>query len=138
MELFKLSAGVDIVAVPYQGDAPLNTALMGGQVEVAVVPFSTALSLIKSGKLRALAIASARRANALPEVPTIAEAALPGFESNSWQGFFVPARTPRDIVDAIQRETVKALNAPDVRDRLIAIGVGIVGSTPEAVDARFK
>ena len=138
MELFKLSAGIDLVAVPYQGDAPLNTALMSGQVEVAIVPFSTALPLIKAGRIRALAIASARRANALPEVPTIAEAALPGFESNSWQGFFVPARTPRDIVDAIQRETVKALNAPDVRDRLIAIGVDMVGSTPEEFDARFK
>ena len=138
MELFKLSAGIDLVAVPYQGDAPLNTALMSGQVEVAVVPFSTALPLIKAGKLRALAIASARRSAALPDVPTIAEAALPGFESNSWQGFFVPAKTPRDVVDAIQRETARALNVPEVRERLVSLGVEPMGSTPSEFEARFR
>jgi tripartite-type tricarboxylate transporter receptor subunit TctC len=138
MELLKLSAGIDLVAVPYQGDAPLNTALMSGQVEVAIVPFSTALPLIKAGRIRALAVASARRVPALPDVPTIAEGPLPGFESSSWQGFFVPAKTPRDAVDAIHRETVKALNAADVRERLAAIGVDIVGSTPAEFEARFK
>jgi tripartite-type tricarboxylate transporter receptor subunit TctC len=138
MELLKLSAGIDLVAVPYQGDAPLNTALMSGQVEVAIVPFSTALPLIKAGRIRALAVASARRVPALPDVPTIGEGPLPGFESSSWQGFFVPAKTPRDVVDAVHRETVKALSAPDVRERLVAIGVEIVGSTPEQFDTRFR
>ena len=138
MELLKLSAEIDLVAVPYQGDAPLNSALMSGQVEVAIVPFSTALPLIKAGRIRALAVASGRRVPALPDVPTIAEAALPGFESSSWQGFFVPAKTPRDALDAIHRETVKALNAPEVRERLAAIGVEIVGSTPGEFDARFR
>jgi tripartite-type tricarboxylate transporter receptor subunit TctC len=76
--------------------------------------------------------------SALPDVPTIAEAALPGFESNSWQGLFVPAKTPRETVDAIQRETAKALNAPDVRERIVAMGQEIVGSTPAEFDARFK
>ena len=138
MELLKLSAGIDIVPVPYKGDAPLNTALMAGEVEVAVVPLSTAVPFIKSGRLRALAVTGARRSAALPEVPTVGESGVPGFESSSWQGLFVPARTPRDIVDAIQRSAAKALQAPDVRDRIHTMGQEIVGSTPDEFDAKVK
>jgi tripartite-type tricarboxylate transporter receptor subunit TctC len=138
MELLKLSAGIDIVPVPYKGDAPLNTALMAGEVEVAIVPLSTSLQFIKSGRLRALGVTSARRSAALPDVPTVAENAVPGFESSSWQGLFVPAKTPRDIVDVIQRSVAKALDMPDVRDRIHAMGQEIVGSTPEEFDAKVK
>jgi len=88
--------------------------------------------------LRALAVTSARRAAALPAVPTIAESGVPGFASSSWQGFFVPARTPRAVVAAIQRETVKVLQAPDVRARLAALSYEPVGSTPQEFEAYFK
>ncbi len=138
MELLKLSAGVDIVAVPYKGDAPLNTALMGGEVQVAVVPLSTSLQFIRSGKLRALAVTAAKRSAALPDVPTVAESGVPGFDSTSWQGLFVPARTARDIVDTIQRAVAAALDSPDVRDRVHSMGQEIVGSAPDEFDAKVK
>jgi len=137
MELLKLTAGIDIVAVHYQGDAPLFTAMMSGQVEAAVVPLSTALPLVKSGKIRALAMPGARRVSVLPDVPTIAET-LPGFESSSWQGLFVPSRTPRDAVDALYRGVVKALAAPEVRERLASFSYEPVGSTPEQFRAMFE
>jgi tripartite-type tricarboxylate transporter receptor subunit TctC len=138
MEMIKFAAGIDIVPVPYRGDAQINTALMAGEVEVAVVPLATSLPLIAAGKLRALGVTSARRSAALPDVPTIAESGVAGFASSSWQGFFVPARTPRDIVERIQRETAQVLQAPDVRARLAALSYEPVGSTPQEFAAYFK
>jgi tripartite-type tricarboxylate transporter receptor subunit TctC len=138
MEMIKFAAGIDIVPVPYRGDAQINTALMAGEVEVAVVPLATSLPLIAAGRLRALGVTSARRSAALPDVPTIAESGVAGFASSSWQGFFVPARTPRDIVDRIQRETAKVLQAPDVRGRLAALSYEPVGSTPQEFAAYFR
>jgi tripartite-type tricarboxylate transporter receptor subunit TctC len=137
MEMLKNAAGIDIQAVPYRGDAPLNAALIAGDIQVAVVPMATTVPHVQNGLLKALAIGGARRAAALPDVPTVAET-IPGFESSSWQGFFVPANTPRDIVATIQRETAKALKSPDVLDRLKAGGNEAVGSTPEEFDARFR
>jgi tripartite-type tricarboxylate transporter receptor subunit TctC len=138
MEMIKFAAGIEIQPVPYRGDAQINSALMAGEVEVAVVPLATGLPLIAAGRLRALAVTSARRSAALPDVPTIAESGVPGFASSSWQGFFVAARTPRDIVDLIQRETAKVLQATDVRARLAALTYEPVGSTPEDFAAYFK
>ena len=138
MELLKISAGIDIVPVPYKGDAPLNTALMAGEVDVAVVPLATSVSLIRAGRLRALAVTAGQRVAALAEVPTVAESGVPGFDSASWQGFFFPARTPREYVDLIQRETARALALPDTRERLRGMGAEPVGSTPEEFDAKFK
>jgi tripartite-type tricarboxylate transporter receptor subunit TctC len=138
MEMIKFAAGIDIVPVPYRGDAQINTALMAGEVEVAVVPLATSLPLIAAGKLRALGVTSARRSAALPDVPTIAESGVAGFASSSWQGFFVPARTPRDIVDLIQRETAQVLQSPDVRARLAALSYEPVGSTPQEFAAYFR
>jgi len=138
MEMIKFAVGIDIVPVPYRGDAQINTALMAGEVEVAVVPLATSLPLIAAGKLQALGVTSARRSAALPDVPTIAESGVAGFASSSWQGFFVPARTPRHIVDLIQRETAKVLQTPDVRARLAALSYEPVGSTPQEFDAYFK
>jgi tripartite-type tricarboxylate transporter receptor subunit TctC len=138
MEMIKFAAGIEIEPVPYRGDAQINTALMAGEVEVAVVPLATSLPLIAAGRLRALAVTSARRSAALPDVPTIAESGVPGFASSSWQGFFVPARTPRTIVDLIQRETAKILQAPDMRERLAALSYEPVGSTPQDFAAYFK
>jgi tripartite-type tricarboxylate transporter receptor subunit TctC len=138
VEMFKHAAGIELQAVPYRGDAPLNTALIAGEVHLAVVPFATAKPHVEAGRLRALAIPGAKRSPALPQVPTIAESGLPGFESSSWQGWFVPANTPGEIVALIQREAAKALNAPDVRERLEATANEVVGSTPEAFAAVFK
>jgi tripartite-type tricarboxylate transporter receptor subunit TctC len=138
MEMFKHAAGIELQAVPYRGDAPLNTALIAGEVHLAVVPFATAKPHVEAGRLRALAIPGAKRSPALPQVPTIAESGLPGFESSSWQGWFVPANTPSEIVALIQREAAKALNAPDVRERLEATANEVVASTPEAFAAVFK
>ena len=138
MELLKISAGIDIVPVPYKGDAPLNTALMAGEVDVAVVPLATSVPLIRAGRLRALAVTAGQRVAALAEVPTVAESGVPGFDSASWQGFFFPARTPREYVDLIQRETARALALPDTRERLRGMGAEPVGSTPEEFDAKFK
>ena len=137
MEMLKNAASIDIQAVPYRGDAPLNAALIAGEIQVAVVPMATTLPHVENGLLKALAVGGARRAPTLPNVPTVAEI-LPGFESTSWQGFFVPSNTPRDIVMTIQRETAKALKAQDVLDRLKAGGNEGVGSTPDEFDARFK
>jgi tripartite-type tricarboxylate transporter receptor subunit TctC len=138
MELLKLSAAVDIVPVPYKGDAPLNTALMAGEIDVAIVPLSTSLQFIKSGRLRALGVTSAKRSAALPDVPTVAEAAVAGFESSSWLGLLAPGRTPHEVVDLIQRSAAKALEAPDVRERIHALGQEIVASTPEEFEAKVK
>jgi len=138
VEMFKHAAGIELQAVPYRGDAPLNTALIAGEVHLAVVPFATAKPHVEAGRLRALAIPGAKRSPALPQIPTIAESGLPGFESSSWQGWFVPANTPSEIVALIQREAAKALNAPDVRERLEATANEVVASTPEAFAAVFK
>ena len=138
MEMFKRAAGIDIQAIPYRGDALLNPALIAGEVDVAIVPIATAVPLIEGGQLRALAINSAQRSPVLPSVPTAAEDAIPGFEASGWQGYFVPVRTPRDIVALIQREAAKALAAPDLQARLKAIGNEPVGSTPEEFAAKFR
>jgi tripartite-type tricarboxylate transporter receptor subunit TctC len=138
MEMIKFAAGIEIQPIPYRGDAQINSALMAGEIEVAVVPLATSLPLIAAGRLRALGVTSARRSAALPDVPTIAETGVPGFASSSWQGFFVAGRTPRDIVDLIQRETAKVLQAPDVRERLAALSYEPVGSTPQDFEDYFK
>jgi tripartite-type tricarboxylate transporter receptor subunit TctC len=138
MELLKASAGIDIMAIPYKGDGPLNTALMSGEVELGVMPVSMAHQYIQKGRLKPLGTTGPRRAATLPEVPTIGESALPGFEVTSWQGLFVPANTPRDIVMRIQAEAAKALNAPEVRTRLPALGQEPVASTPDEFNAKFR
>jgi tripartite-type tricarboxylate transporter receptor subunit TctC len=138
MEMFKRAAGIDIQAIPYRGDAPLNTALIAGEVDVAIVPLATIVPHIESGLVRALAVNSAARSSLLPNVPTMAEDAIAGFEASGWQGWFVPARTPREVVIVIQRETAKVIMAPDMQERLRAIGNDPVGSTPEAFAAKFK
>jgi tripartite-type tricarboxylate transporter receptor subunit TctC len=138
MEMLKRAAGIDIQAIPYRGDALLNPALIAGEVDVAIVPIGTIVPLIQGGQLRALAVNSAKRSSVLPEVPTVSEDALPGFEVSGWQGWFVPARTPPEIVTAIAREAAKIIADPDTQRRLNAIGNEPVGSTPEAFAAKFR
>jgi tripartite-type tricarboxylate transporter receptor subunit TctC len=138
MEMFKIAAGVDIQAVPYKGDAAIFPALMTGEIHVAVVPMATTLPQVAAGTLRALAVAGAKRSAALPNVPTIAEGGLAGFESSSWQGWFVPASTPREIVGIIRAAARRALADPDVLERLRVTGNEAIGSTPEAFAAMFQ
>jgi tripartite-type tricarboxylate transporter receptor subunit TctC len=137
MEMLKTRAGIEVLAVPYRGDAPLNAALMAGEVQVAVVPMASAVPFVEAGTLKALAVFGAKRSPAMPNVPTIGET-IPGFESGSWLGFFVPAGTPRDIVVRLQQETAKALKQPEVANLLRTGGNEGIGSTPEEFAARFK
>lgn len=138
MELLKISTGIDVVPIMYKGVGPLNTALLAGEIELAIIPLSASLGAIKAGTLRALGVTSPRRSAALPDVPTIAEAGVPGFESTGWQGLFAPAKTPRAIVERIQREASKAVNTTDVRERLLASGQEPVEGTAEEFEAKFR
>jgi tripartite-type tricarboxylate transporter receptor subunit TctC len=138
MEMFKRAAGIDIQAVPYRGDALLNPALIAGEIDVAIVPIGTIVPLIEGGQLRALAVNSAKRSAVLPDVPTVSEAAIPGFEAAGWQGYFVPAGTPREIVARIQREAVAAVALPDTQARLKAMGNEPVVSTPDEFNVKFR
>jgi tripartite-type tricarboxylate transporter receptor subunit TctC len=137
MEMLKTAAGLDIQAVPYRGDAPLIAALISGEIQLGVTPMATTVPQVQAGLLKALATGGAKRSPLLPDVATIGET-IPGFESGSWQGFFVPAGTPREAVVIIQRETAKVLKLPDVQERLRAGGNEAVGSAPEEFEARFK
>lgn len=138
MEMLMHAAGVRFQAIPYRGDAPLNTALIAGEVHLAIVPFATAKPNIDAGLVRALGIAGARRSPSLPDVPTIAESGVPGFESGSWQGWFVPAGTPAEVIALIQREAAKALKMPDVRARMDATANEVIGSTPDEFAVKYK
>jgi tripartite-type tricarboxylate transporter receptor subunit TctC len=138
MEMFKTMAGVDIQPVPYRGDAAIFPALITGEIQVAVTPMATSLPHVTAGTVRVLAVAGAKRSAALPDVPTVAESGLVGFESGSWQGWFVPANTPREVVGAIQQGAKAALAAPDVLERLRITGNEAVGSTSDEFERRFK
>jgi tripartite-type tricarboxylate transporter receptor subunit TctC len=138
MEMLKAAAGVDIQPVPYKGDAGIFPALITGEIEVAIVPMATSLPHVAAGSIRALAICGAKRSTALPEVPTVAESGLPGFDSTSWQGWFVPAGTAREAVASLRQAAAKALTAPDVVERLRVTGNEAVGSASEEFAARFR
>ena len=138
MELVKTQAKIDMVHVPYKGSQPLLTDLIGGQI---VTGFGDALSStpqVQAGRLRALAVSGARRARTLPDVPTVAEAALPGFDVTVWQGILAPAGTPREIVARLHSEIVNALQKPEVQSRMAALGVDIIGNSPQEFAAFIK
>jgi tripartite-type tricarboxylate transporter receptor subunit TctC len=137
IELLKSMAGIDMVHIPYKGTSPGVVDLLAGQVLVMAPNLLTALPHIKAGKLRALAVTSAKRTGALPEVPTVAET-LPGYESAQWYGVLAPAGTSRDIVARLNAEIVRALKHSDVKDRLAADGAEPVGSSPEEFAAFIK
>jgi tripartite-type tricarboxylate transporter receptor subunit TctC len=136
-EIFRTMAGVEMVHVPYKGSAPGLTDTVAGNTSIMFVDILSALPHIKSGRLKALGVTGDIRSPALPDVPTIADS-LPGFNGNTWLGLVAPAGTPRDIVAKLSAETHKALNAPDVKERLLAQGVEPVGSTPEQFTAHIE
>ncbi|MET0442195.1 MAG: tripartite tricarboxylate transporter substrate binding protein [Casimicrobiaceae bacterium] len=130
-ELFKVMTGVQMTHIPYKGSAPALTDLVGGQVQLMFDNLPSSLAFIKAGKLRALAVTSAQRSPALPDVPTVAESGVPGFEASSWFGLLAPAGTPRDIVTKINADTQKWLASPDAKDKLAAQGAAAAGGSPE-------
>src|SRR5213594_4254793 len=137
-ELFNSMAGVKMVHVPYKGAAPALADLLGGQVQLMFSTMPPALPHVKDGKLRALAVTSAKRSPAAPELPTVDEIALPGFEANTWHGVVVPAGTPPAVVARLNREIVAILHLPDVVERLSGQGAEALGSTPEEFAAYIK
>jgi tripartite-type tricarboxylate transporter receptor subunit TctC len=137
-EMFKSMAGIDINHIPYKGGAPAASDLMGGHVSMMFELMYSGLPAVKSGKLRALAVTSSQRLPVLPDVPTMAEAGLPGFESSNWQGIVVPAATPRNIVTKINADTVKVLNMREVHEKIVAQGNQVGGGTPEEFGALIR
>ena len=130
-ELFKSMAGVSMVHVPYKGNSPALVDLIGGHVDVVFNGLTSALPLIKGDKIRALAVTSIKRSSVLPDLPTLDESGLKGFEATAWNGLAGPAKLPKDIVAKLASETVRIVNNPEVKERFKAEGSDPVGNTPE-------
>jgi tripartite-type tricarboxylate transporter receptor subunit TctC len=137
-ELFKTMAGVDMAHIPYKGAAGAMQDLVGGRVDLMFDNLASSLSQVKGGRVRALAVTTAKRTSLAPELPTIAESGLAGFDISTWFGLFVPAGTPRPVVDRLHAEFTRALAAPDVREKMLNLGAEPVGSTPEQFAAYVK
>jgi len=138
MELFKNLTGTQIVHVPYKGSGAGLTAILGGEVEIGVLGFNVAMSHIKSGRLRALGVTGAKRSPALPAVPTVAEAGVPGYDFTSWYGVLVPAGTPASVIGALNGFLAKAMRAPDMAERLSEDSTEVIASSPAAFAAHIK
>jgi tripartite-type tricarboxylate transporter receptor subunit TctC len=136
--LLRQSAGIDIVQVSYKGNAPALTDVLGGQVTMMFDTINTSIALARAGRLRALAVTSRKRSTLAPELPTMIEAGLPGFDVRAWFFVLAPARTPRDIVRKLNADINQGLNDPNIRARLSADGVELVGGTPEEIDAFIR
>jgi tripartite-type tricarboxylate transporter receptor subunit TctC len=132
MEMFKSMAGVDILHVPYKGNAPMTTALLGNEVQVSMDTLAVSLPQVKLGKFRGLAVTSAKRLPLVPDIPTISEAGVPGYDYEGWQGVLAPAGTPPAIIAKLNAAFVKAIAMPEVRDHLALLGFDPKSSTPEA------
>jgi len=137
-ELFKSMAGVNVVRIPYKGAGPAMVALAAGEVQMTFSSAGAAVPHIKSGRVRALAVASPEPSALAPELPTVASAGLPGFEAGSMWGFFAPAKTPVSLVHRLQNEIVAVLNKPDVKEKLFNASTEVVGSSPEKFAAVIK
>jgi tripartite-type tricarboxylate transporter receptor subunit TctC len=138
MALFISMTGIKLVHIPYKGGAPQVTALVSGETQASLATVSTVLTHIHSGRLRPLGVSSSSRSGALPDVPTIAEAGVPGYEMNPWIGVFAPAGTPKDIINRLNSEINKALKHPDVSQSLANQALDAWSGTPEEFDARIK
>jgi len=138
MALLVSMAKLNLVHVPYKGGAPQVTALVSGETQVSFATIGTVINFIHQGKLRPLGVGTAKRVNALPDVPTISESGVPGYEMTPWVGMFAPAGTPKAIIDRLNAEVNKALKKPDIMDKLQKQGLDPWTSTPEEFDARLK
>jgi tripartite-type tricarboxylate transporter receptor subunit TctC len=137
-EMLRLSLGLDIVHVPFNGAAPAVASAVAGHTPIAWSTIASAAQALESRQLRPLAVTSKTRSQLLFDVPTTAEAGYPEIQGDSWVGLLVPAGTPREIIDALQREIARIIALPDVKERLPALGFEAVGSTPEEFAARIK
>jgi tripartite-type tricarboxylate transporter receptor subunit TctC len=138
MALLVAMTGINLVHVPYKGGAPQVTALVSGETQASLATVSTVLVHVQSGRLRALGVSSSKRSGTMPEVPTIAEAGVPGYEMSPWIGVFVPAATPKEIITRLNSEINKALKSSDVSQLLASQALDALGGTPEEFDARIK
>lgn len=137
-ELFKSMAKIDMVHVPYKGGAPAMVDLMAGQIQLIFSSAPTAVPQIKAGKIRGLAVTTSRRSVVLPDLPTVAESGLPGYEADNWYGIVTTANTPRAVIERLNREIVRALEAADVKRMLLAQGLEVKTSTPQEFGAYQK
>jgi tripartite-type tricarboxylate transporter receptor subunit TctC len=131
-------AGVDMLRIPFRGNGPAVNALIAGQVQLMFPTAGSVASHLKSGRVRALAITSAKPSPLFPNLPTVASAGLPGYECDSMIGAFAPAKTPAAIINRLSREMAIAVNKPEIKQRFAALGVETIGSSPEALAAAVK
>ena len=138
MEMLKTAAGIDVVHIPFNGNGPANTATLGGQVQVLFGSMPAVLAQAKAGRLRAIAVTSKQRSSAAPQLPTMAESGLPGYEATAWFALLAPVHTPESVINRINAETVAALSLPEVRERLAGLGADALPSTPAELGAYIK
>lgn len=131
VELFNLQAGTKIAHIAYKGGGPAMLDLLGGNIQLIFATAASSIGHIKAGRARALAVTTAKRSSLVPELPTVAEAGVPGFEANNWNGFFVPAKTPRPIINRLNKELAAALSLPDIKEFLFKQGLDAAPGTPE-------
>ena len=137
-EMLGSMAGIKLVHIPYKGGAPATIDLLSGQLQLMFATTSTSLQHIRSGKLRALAVTTAKRSALVPELPTMIEAGLPGFEVNNWYGLVAPAKVPADIIATLNRQVRVALESPEMKDSMVKQGLDPAGGTPEEFGAYIK
>jgi tripartite-type tricarboxylate transporter receptor subunit TctC len=137
-ELLQMIAGIELIHVPYKGSGPGVTAVLGGQVTMMFVGPLAIEAHVKSGKLRALAVADKKRSAVLPDVPTVSEAGFRGLETGTWYGFLAPAGTPQPVIDTFHAAVIKSMSTPDMKTRLLAQGVEIVGAGPREFDQTLR
>ncbi len=130
-ELFKLTAKVDMLFVPYKGEGPAIADAMGGQISLVFSNLPVALPQARGGRLRGIAVTSAQRVPTAPDIPTVAESGLPGFEAFTWFGFFAPGATPREVIVKLNADSVSALNVPDVKEKMVAQGLFVTANAPD-------
>lgn len=138
VELFNLQAGTKITHVPYKGGGPAIVDLLAGNIQLIFATAASSIGHIKAGKIRPLAVTTAKRSALVPDLPTIAEAGLPGYEANNWNGFLVPAKTPRPIINRLNKEIATALTLPDIKAFLFKQGLDAAPGTPEQFAAYMK